>query len=110
AVELCSLTFQRHDQDRRDLVAASLFSDGAAAAVVAGSEASVQGSASRGTVEILGSRSTLWPDTLDVMGWEVDERGLHVVFSRDIPTIVASWVRPNLEEFLAAHGLGLGDL
>jgi len=61
-------------------------------------------------VEILGARSTLWRDTLDVMGWEVDADGLHVVFSRDIPTIVRDWVRPNLEQFLAASGLTLERL
>src|SRR5206468_5342056 len=43
ALELCSLSFQRRDLDRRSLVAAALFSDGAAAAVVAGPEASGSG-------------------------------------------------------------------
>jgi alkylresorcinol/alkylpyrone synthase len=109
ALELCSLTFQRRDMDRRNLVASALFADGAAAAVVVG------GAAANGTgdghgaprLELIASRSMLWPDTLDVMGWDVDERGLHVIFSRDIPTIVRDWVRPNLDAFLAAHGTGL---
>ena len=52
----------------------------------------------------------LWPDTLDVMGWDVDERGLHVIFSRDIPTIVRDWVRPNLDGFLAENGMTLARL
>ena len=44
------------------------------------------------------------------MGWEVDGEGLHVVFSRDIPTIVHEKVRPGLEEFLRANGLRLEEL
>jgi len=109
AVELCSLTFQRADLDRRNLVASALFADGAAAVVVAGADApSAKGRP--GTLEVLGSRSTLWPDTLDVMGWEVDDGGFHVVFSRDIPTIVRERVRPAVEAALASVGLSLGDL
>jgi alkylresorcinol/alkylpyrone synthase len=44
------------------------------------------------------------------MGWNVDRQGLHVVFSRDIPTIVREWVRPELERFLADHDLSLASL
>jgi alkylresorcinol/alkylpyrone synthase len=124
ALELCSLTFQRRDLDRRSLVAAALFADGAAAAVIAGAEARASGPNGSGNgsstdhgrgagargFELLASRSTLWPDTLDVMGWDVDERGLHVIFSRDIPTIVRDWVRPNLDSFLAANGTSLERL
>ncbi len=109
-LELCSLTFQHADLTRRNLVAASLFADGAAAAVVLGAEAG--SAAARGSpgLDLLASRSMLWPESLDVMGWDVDEAGLHVVFSRDIPSIVHAWVRPNLDAFLGAHDLHLGSL
>jgi alkylresorcinol/alkylpyrone synthase len=30
----------------------------------------------------------IWPDTLGIMGWDVDENGLGVVFDRSIPTFV----------------------
>jgi len=124
ALELCSLTFQRRDLDRRSLVAAALFADGAAAAVIAGADAHASGAngsgngagADHGTgagargFELLASRSMLWRDTLDVMGWDVDQHGLHVIFSRDIPTIVREWVRPNLDSFLAANGTSLERL
>ncbi len=109
AIELCSLTFQRGEPSRRNLVATSLFSDGAAAAVIAGAQADVT-ARPHPPVALVASRSTLWPDSLDVMGWEVDEHGLHVVFSRDIPTIVRDWVRPDFESFLGEHGLRLDQL
>jgi alkylresorcinol/alkylpyrone synthase len=110
ALELCSLTFQHHDLSKRNLVATSLFADGAAAAVVAGADVAVPATNGHRALELLASRSTFWPDTLDVMGWTVDGEGLHVVFSRDIPTIVRERVRPSLLEFLEAHGLGLETL
>jgi alkylresorcinol/alkylpyrone synthase len=110
ALELCSLTFQRGDLNRRNLVAASLFSDGAAAALILGAEATLPKPAASRPLELLDACSTLWPDTLDIMGWDVDEHGLHVVFSRDIPSVVREWVRPNLERFLLDHGLTVAGL
>ncbi len=109
SLELCSLTFQRREITRRNLVATSLFSDGAAAALVLGARARDVRSTIR-PLELLAAGSTLWRDTLDVMGWEVDASGLHVVFSRDIPTIVRDWVRPNLDAFLVANSLTLETL
>jgi alkylresorcinol/alkylpyrone synthase len=109
ALELCSLTFQRNDLTKRNLVAASLFGDGAAAALVTGADVRTK---ANGTppLAMVATRSTLWPDSLDVMGWEVDGAGLHVVFSKDIPTIVREKVRPGLSAFLAAQGLDLESL
>ena len=113
AVELCSLTFRHADRDKRNLVATSLFSDGAAAAVITGAAARAGTSPEtrpKRALELVGSGSTLWPDTLDVMGWEVSSEGLHVVFSRDIPTIARERVKPFLEQFLARQGLTLADV
>ena len=44
------------------------------------------------------------------MGWEVAEDGLQPVFSRDIPRLVAAKMGVVAEEFLARHGLALGDI
>jgi alkylresorcinol/alkylpyrone synthase len=109
-LEMCSLSFQRNDLSKRNLVATSLFADGAAAAVVVGREASGFLDNSSPGVELIATQSTLWTDTLDVMGWTVDGDGLHVVFSRDIPTIVRDRVRPGLSTFLENCGLSLESL
>jgi alkylresorcinol/alkylpyrone synthase len=108
AIELCSLTFQAGDRTKRNLVAASLFADGAAAAVLEAPAA--HDVASSGACEVVATGGTLWPETLDVMGWEIDGDGLHVVFSRDIPAIVRERVRPSLEGFLAKAGLRLDQV
>jgi alkylresorcinol/alkylpyrone synthase len=110
SLELCSLTFQHGDLSKRSLVAASLFADGAAAAVVVGGGVEGPRRNGRRPLELVASRSVLWRDTLDVMGWTIDGDGLHVVFSRDIPTIVRENVRPSLDAFLEAQGLQLGTL
>lgn len=83
AVELCSLTFQRNDYSKANLIGTSLFGDGAAAALIADSG---------GGPTVCGSYSTLFPDTEDVMGWDIAESGLKVRFSRDIPSIVRRYL------------------
>lgn len=107
-LELCGLTFLFNDRSKSNLIATSLFADGAAAVLVMGKEAAaernVQGP------RVLDSRSTIWPDSLDVMGWDLQEEGLKVIFSKDIPSIVTTKIRPQVESFLADHALQLSDL
>ncbi len=115
AVELCSLAFQPDDDAKLGAVTASLFADGAAAAIVAGPSAwrapTPLARLGRGlTLGILGAQSTLWADSLDVMGWNIDERGLHVVMGREIPSAVSTWIKPALEGFLRQHELSLRDV
>jgi len=109
ALELCSLTFQRNDLSKRNLVAASLFGDGAAAALVVADDVPPSPNG-HPHLTLDASASTFWQDTIDIMGWEVDGAGLHVVFSRDIPTVVRERVRPGIETFLAEHAMTLADL
>lgn len=97
-IELCALTFRAQDRSRSNLVATALFGDGCAAAVISCRD-DVTGPA-------LGvSHEHTWPESLDVMGWEVADDGLKVVFSRDIPTLVQNDFRPIAETFLEGQGL-----
>jgi alkylresorcinol/alkylpyrone synthase len=82
-----------------------LFADGAAAALVVGADVESVACPEHVPLDLVASESVMWKDTLDVMGWDVDGDGLHVVFSRDIPSIVTERVPPSLSAFLAAHGL-----
>ncbi len=103
-VELCGLTFRYQDRSKSNLVATALFGDGAAAAVV--SCRPEYDNAPR-----LGPWGEhTWPDSLDVMGWEVADDGLKVLFSRDIPTLVRQDLRAVVDRFLASNGAGLGDI
>lgn len=104
-VELCSLTFHFEDFTKSNFVATALFADGCAAAVLSGAETGDD----RGP-SILDTRSTLWPDSLDVMGWNFHNEGMQVVFSRAIPAIVMRKAKQNIDEFLKHHDMDIGDL
>src|SRR6266700_1672808 len=100
-VELCSLTFRRGDRAKSNMVAAALFGDGAAAVVLrCGGDG----------LAVIASGEHTWPQTLDIMGWEVAEDGLKPVFSRDIPRLVADKMGAAARDFLDRHGLTLADI
>jgi len=123
AAELCSVTFQWNDHSKRNLIAASLFADGAAAVLVEGDTAGGWRMEDGGWGEVgpnpqppspipqvLGTQSTLWPETLDIMGWDMVDTGMQVVFSSRIPHIVQTLMRENVAEFLAPFGLGIDNI
>ncbi|HZG77509.1 MAG TPA: 3-oxoacyl-[acyl-carrier-protein] synthase III C-terminal domain-containing protein [Paenibacillus sp.] len=111
SAELCSLTFIRGDASKSNLIATSLFADGAAAALIEGSAAAeARGGGKRVGPRIVSTRSTIWPDSLDVMGWDVTNDGLKVVFSKDIPTLVTREMRGIAESLLAPEGLAIADV
>ncbi|TLS35637.1 type III polyketide synthase [Pseudalkalibacillus caeni] len=106
SVELCSLTFQRNDFSKSNLVGTSLFADGVACALVIGEESGLRKYQQKTYLpEIQSTMSTLKPDSENVMGWEVKNSGLFVVFSKDIPTIIQNWLEPNVSRFLDAAGV-----
>jgi len=115
AVELCSLAFQPDDDAKLGAISASLFSDGAAAAIIGGADTwnapTPLARLGKGmTVDVLATESVMWPDSLDVMGWTIDERGLHVVMKREIPSAVHEWVKPALVGFLREQGMALSGI
>jgi alkylresorcinol/alkylpyrone synthase len=101
-VELCALTFRQGDLSKSNIIAAALFGDGAAAMVI--------GRPGSPGMRLGPSGSHTWPDSLDVMGWHVEDDGLGVLFSRDIPTLVRQDLRPAAEAFLERCGLGRRDI
>jgi alkylresorcinol/alkylpyrone synthase len=103
AVELSSLTFQANDVSRPNLIATSLFADGAAAVVI-GPNGSGSGPS------IVGASSTLWDDTEDVMGWVVTNTGLQVTLSKSVPNVVEKHIRQDVEMACANHGINLEHL
>lgn len=102
-VELCSLTFQKDDYTKSNLVGTSLFADGAACVLVCGDRVELEQNVM--TPHILGYGSKWMQDSEDVMGWNVKSGGLHVVFSKSIPVIIESWLGPYIHEFLADYNI-----
>jgi alkylresorcinol/alkylpyrone synthase len=100
ALELCSLAFLRTRVEKKAIVAASLFGDGCAAVLVEG-DAVADASRPRWA----GAASHQWPDTEYVMGWDVLDEGLDVVFDPVIPAFVRSHIRAPLDGFLSGRAV-----
>lgn len=100
SIEICSLTFQKNDFSKSNLIGTSLFADGAACTLVVGDKCKELENVSKPIPTIYGTESRLMHDSLGVMGWDFKDDGMHVIFSKDIPTIVENWLQPNVESFL----------
>jgi len=100
-VELCALCFRKNDFSKSNIVATALFGDGAAGMILS----------SDGEGPRLGPAGEhTWPQSLDIMGWSVEEDGLKALFSRDIPALVRNKLRSAADRFLAKNGLSLDDI
>lgn len=101
-VETCSISIRLDSADPAAIVATALFGDGAAAAVVASGE--------HGPARIAGSAEKLWPDTLRIMGWDIEDPGLAVVFDRAIPPFIEAELAGAVHEVCAQLGIARGDI
>jgi alkylresorcinol/alkylpyrone synthase len=101
-VELCTLAFRLDQLTKANIIATALFGDGAAACVLSAGEG--------GLAEIEAMGEHLWPDTLDIMGWEVDPQGFGVIFAQAIPPFAEANVGPALSGILGKAGLGFDDI
>ncbi|WP_226666787.1 type III polyketide synthase [Metabacillus litoralis] len=111
SVELCSLTFQHNDHSKSNLIGTSLFADGVACTCVVGQSVEWKKKSKLSTLpEIIGTRSTFMKHSEDVMGWDIKNNGLYVVFSRNIPSIIKKWLKPQMMEFLDEHKLKLNNI
>jgi alkylresorcinol/alkylpyrone synthase len=101
-IETCSISIRLDSDDPAAIVATALFGDGAAAAVVS--------TAGDGLASIAGAGEKLWPDTLGIMGWRVDDPGLAVIFDRAIPPFVTGELASAVDGILGQLGFTRGDI
>ena len=101
AVEICSATFQKNDTSKSNLIGTSIFGDGAAAVIV--------GAGGEGP-EIVGSFHQLFPNTYDIMGWDIIDSGLKVRFSRDIPSFVRQHIPKVIADSCQQWGISPDDI
>ena len=128
AVELCSLTIQRNDNSVANLVAASLFGDGAAVVIAKGANwfaadsraqsgrhahsgrSGRSGASGRTGPRVLATKSRIYPDTEEVMGWRIGSDGFKIVLSVDVATVVEKYLGDDVRAFLTDHGLTPEDV
>ncbi len=108
SVELCSLTYPAARPSMATLVGTALFGDGAAAVVAVGSRRAEQIGASG--PDILGSRSHLYPDSQDTMGWNIGASGFGLILSPNVSAVVEQYLGDDVTNLLAAYGLDISDV
>lgn len=102
-IETCSISIRLDSDDPAAIVATALFGDGAAAAVVRAGDGG-------GLARIAGAGEKLWPDTLGIMGWRVEDPGLGVVFDRAIPPFVEAELAQAVDEICRDIGVARADI
>ncbi len=101
-VETCSISIRLDSDDPAALVATAIFGDGAAAAVLGGE--------GPGIATVTGSAERMWPETLQIMGWQVEDPGFAVVFDRAIPPFIEAELAGAVDSMLTEMGFGRGDI
>jgi alkylresorcinol/alkylpyrone synthase len=104
AVELCSLTLQQNDLSVANMIATGLFGDGAGAVLVSGADMPSEGP------RILATQSIFYPDSEDVMGWDISEQGFRIVLSREVPEVIEEHLASDVDRFLGEQGLSRRDI
>jgi alkylresorcinol/alkylpyrone synthase len=102
ALELCTLAFRLDELTKANIVAISLFGDGAAAVVLRAGDG--------GALQIEDTGEHLWPNSLDIMGWNVDPEGFGVIFHRAIPAFATANMGAAVTGILERMNLALKDV
>lgn len=104
ALECCSLSFMPEEISKKNVVAASLFSDGCAAVLVAGDDTGTRGPA------VTATASHLFPDSYRIMGWDFTDQGMNLVLSPLLPALVKQQLAGLLDPFLRSQRVRRQDL
>ena len=110
AVELCSL-HQQYTEDPQQLVANSLFADGAASVIVSARNpfhelANANDSSSNQRCwQMVSSFSFYIPNTTDTMSWKIGDHGFAMQLSPEVPQIIKEQLRAPTCQWLKKHGL-----
>ena len=110
AVELCSL-HQQYTEDPQQLVANSLFADGAASAIVAARPPFIEttmdnaSSSDSRCWQVVSSFSFYIPNTADTMSWKIGDYGFAMQLSPEVPQIIKEQLSAPTCQWLKNHGL-----
>ena len=100
-VEACTVSFRTDRLQKADIIATVLFGDGAAAACLSAGDAATT---------VRPGVQHRWPGTLDIMGWDVDDEGLGVIFDRSIPDFATREMAGAVDSSLACMGRTRSDV
>ena len=109
SVELCSLTLQHKDLSIANLISSGLFGDGAACVIGIGTDRAKKMSLT-GKPSVVATKSRFYPDTEDVMGWDIGAEGFKIVLQARVPQMARAHVREDMDAFLAERNLQRKDI
>jgi predicted naringenin-chalcone synthase len=101
--ELCTLHL-KYTTHMDDMIATSVFADGAAAALVS----SYSGDAPALAIDAL--ETTLTPDSEADMAWTIGDSGFDIVLSTYVPEVIRSNIQAVLEPLFARYGIYQNDI
>jgi alkylresorcinol/alkylpyrone synthase len=101
-IELCSLAFRLDALTKPNIIATALFGDGAAACILR--------SGPGGVAEVESTGEHLFPDTLGIMGWQIDDVGFGIILEQSLPPFAEAEIGPAVGTILARSGLTLADI
>jgi alkylresorcinol/alkylpyrone synthase len=105
AIELCSLNWPTAGITTADMVAAGLFGDGAVALIARGGQ---DDAGSR--PQVIASRSAVYPDSGDALGWRLSSDCFRIVLTTELPDVVERGLADSVTKFLAEHDLTIDDI
>ncbi len=100
SVELCSLHLQT-EPTKDNILANMIFADGAAAALFSNSELLK----SKTHLKIISTKSILFNDSAEFMGWKIGDFGFEMMLSTELPKIIFERAVPKLEKIFDDLGI-----
>ena len=88
-VEICSLTFRPQIFSKANIVSTALFGDGAVSFLIG----------NKGDCKVLKSSEYTWKNTLNLMGWTIENDSLGVLFDKSIPEFISSKLKTVIDDF-----------
>ena len=110
AVELCSLNWPTNGITAADMVAAGLFGDGAVALIARGGQAAPAADGAARGPTVIASRSAVYPDSGDALGWRLSTDCFRIVLTTELPAVVELGLADSVTGFLGEHDLAIDDI
>jgi alkylresorcinol/alkylpyrone synthase len=99
-VEFCSIAFQNNGDRKSNIIGAALFGDGVSCTLLSGDKSPLRRRAKGSSIAIKKYSSRIKKESLDIMGWDIKESGLQVIFAKSIPNLVKTFWYKHVQEFL----------
>lgn len=109
AVELCSI-HQQYSEDPQQMVANSLFADGAASGLVVASESKAAENTIQNGWHIASSFSLKVDQSHELMGWLIGDHGFQMMLSPEVPSVIERELKAPFQKWLLSQHLALQDI